>query len=245
MKKKLYLKAGTAVAALLMTAVPGQASMGIKSGVYAGISAGLSHLSGNQNLNAANSNPAQPKTDYRMRLSGNSVGASVFAGYGYRVNCTWLAAELSYLFDRIESKQTISTSQNIADKVFKARSTGAFGGAFHIGYIPHEACALYAILGLEMRRFRMNYQNEGAPAPDVYSTNSKSYNSTAFVPGVGARINLAKNVSMRVEYKYALHPSRSTTSPAARNAVIGGTDTSTLKQSPRVQTLHVGFVYSF
>ncbi len=245
MMKKFCMKLATTTAgALLILAAPGQANIGIKSGPYAGVSVGLSNLSGNQDFNSANSDPAQPTFTNRLRLSGNSVGASIFGGYGYRVNCTWLAAELSYLFDRVESKSTTTAPAVPGEKIFKGRSTGAFGGALHIGYIPHEVCAVYAILGLEVRRFRMSFENSATRDQDVFSLNNKSYNSVAFVPGIGARLNLTKNVSMRAEYKFALHRSKST-SASAPNTGIGGTDTSTLKQSPRIQTFHLGVVYSF
>jgi opacity protein-like surface antigen len=73
---------------------------------------------------------------------------------------------------------------------------------------------------------------------------SKKYNSWGFVPGVGARISLTKAVSLKAEYKYALHRSKTITASAA-NPAVGGTDTGTLKTAPRIQTFHVGVVYSF
>lgn len=92
----------------------------------------------------------------------------------------------------------------------------------------------------------MSFENTGTHDQDVFSLNNKSYNSVAFVPGVGARVNLTKNVSMRAEYKYAFHRSKATVASAPNQALgVGGTDTSTLKQSPRIHTFHMGLVYSF
>lgn len=130
LKMKLYSTIATTVGAFLVCATPAQANTGIKSGFYAGASIGLSNLSGSQDFNAANSDPAQPTVANRLRLSGNSVGASIFGGYGYRLNCTWFATELSYLFDRIESKSTTTAANVPGEKVFKGRSTGAFGEPF-------------------------------------------------------------------------------------------------------------------
>jgi len=247
MKKNLYVKLGAMAGTVLMTAAPGNAHTGgIRSGPYIGASVGLSHLSGGQNLNAINIVPPAPATttvSHSLRLSADSVGASVFGGYGYKWNCTWLAAELSYLFDQMESRQGVNSGNNTVNGVLKARSTGAFGGALHLGYIAHDNCVIYVIAGVEMRRFRMSFQ-DNSPDNTIVSKNNKSYTSTAFVPGIGTSIKLTKNVSVRAEYKYAIHPTRSTSASAA-NAALGGTDTSTIKQSPRVQTFHLGLVYSF
>ena len=72
---------------------------------------------------------------------------------------------------------------------------------------------------------------------------SKNYTSIAFVPGLGVRFSLAKNLSLRTEYKYAMHRSKSFSDTA--NAAGGGRDTTTLKNSPAVHSLNLGLVYSF
>ncbi len=243
MTKKLFAKIGTTVGALLVSTVAVQANAGINSGFYAGASAGLSSLSGNQRFNAQeNANPVVVTDARNNGLSATSAGAAVFGGYGHKWNCTWMAAELYYLYDRLNSDRTAQLT-GTTEKTFQARSTGAFGVSIHLGYIPHPNCVVYAIAGVERRRFQMGLLNAAFVAADnIVSLESKKYNSTAFVPGAGMLLKLTKNMGLRAEYKYALHPSKTVTATAD---LAGTNNTSTLKQNPHVQTFHVGVVYSF
>ncbi|MCE3231010.1 MAG: hypothetical protein K0R52_938 [Alphaproteobacteria bacterium] len=249
MKKKLYLKAGTAVAALIASTVSAQANVGtggIKSGFYAGASVGLSNLSGNQKLEATRSDGAV--LDIRNNgLSATSAGVAVFAGYGQKYNCTWIAAELSYLFDRLNGNQNATFDTTAVAKTFQSRSTGgAFGASLHLGYIPHENYVAYVILGVEMRRFQFGLSNPSNPVSDsITGINAKKYTSVAFTPGLGMLVKLSKNVSLRGEYKYALHRSKTVTATSTPAAAGGLSTTSTLRQSPRVQSFQIGVVYSF
>lgn len=244
MKMKLYAKLGSTVGAFLMFAVPGQvqANVAINSGFYAGASVGMSSLSGNQTFEAVELDDPIAVRDFRKQsLSARTAGLGLFAGYGHKWNCLWLGAELSYLFDRLNDKKTVQWGTFGVDKTFTTKSTGAVGGAIHIGYIHHQNSLIYAILGLEHRRFQVSFQDPVQPDPSAISV-SKKHSSLAFTPGVGMLLKVARNISVRGEYKYALHRSKT----AVETAPIGGIDNrSTLKTSPGVHTVHIGLIYNF
>lgn len=244
MGKKLCAKIGTTVGALLVSTVAAHANAGINTGFYAGASAGISSLSGSQRFNAQENNPVVNSDTRNNGLSATSAGAAVFGGYGHKWNCTWMAAELYYLYDRLNSDRTAQYNGVPVEKTFQARSTGgAFGASLHLGYIPHPNCVVYAIAGVERRRFQMGLLNSAFHVNDnIVALDPKKYNSTAFVPGAGMLLKLTKNLGLRAEYKYALHRSKTITETA--NLVLTN-NTSTLKQNPRVQTFHIGVVYSF
>jgi len=245
MTRKLLARIGTTAGAILVSTVAAQANAGVNSGFYAGASAGISSLTGTQRFNAQENAIPVVVTDARNNgLSATSAGAAVFGGYGHKWNCTWMAAELYYLYDRLNSDRTAQFNGVPVEKTFQARSTGgAFGASIHLGYIPHPNSVVYAIVGVERRRFQMGLLNSTFhPNDNIVSLDSKKYNSTAFVPGAGVLLKLTKNLGLRAEYKYALHRSKTVTATAN---LAGTNNTSTLKMNPRVQTFHIGVVYSF
>lgn len=235
---KLHAKTGIAMGALLALAVPtAQASTGINSGFYAGASVGLSNLSGSQSFRAMEL-PDIPRDQRKMGISAQSLGVGLFGGYGHKWDCLWLGTELSYLFDQLTDQKAAQFQVFGQEKIFKTRSTGAFGAAVHIGYIHHSNCLVYGILGLEGRRFQVNFQD---PVGDAVPVSAK-YSSLAFAPGLGVRVKLTNNISVRGEYKYAFYRSKT----AEATGDIGGVaNTSRLKVMPRVQAFQVGVVYSF
>jgi opacity protein-like surface antigen len=247
MKKKVYAKMGATMGAFLALALPGQTQANaINSGFYAGASVGLSSLSGKQDFHAQeNVNPVVVLDNRSNGLSATSAGVSFFGGYGYKWNCAWLAAEVSYLFDRLNADRTAQFNGVPGDRTFQARSKGgAFGGSVHLGYIPQSNYAVYAILGLEMRRFEVGFLN--STNDNILPLAPKKYTSTAFVPGVGMLLKLTKNISLRGEYKYALHRQKTLTVTGIDPAPGGVNNvTSTLKQNPKVHTFQIGVVYSF
>lgn len=242
MKKQLCAKIGTTVGALLVSTVAVHANVGINSGFYAGTSAGISSLSGKQNFNQVE----QPNTlqdDRNMSLSAQSGSLGVFAGYGHKVNCSWLGAELSYLFDKLKDDRSVTINRSPANKTFQTRTTGSFGGAIHVGYVHAQTYLAYAILGFDYRRFEMNLLNPTQGVLGEPAEVRKKYSSLAFAPGVGMLVKLTKNISLRGEYKYAFH--RSKTATASVVDTNGDTQVSTLKNTPRIQTFQLGIVYNF
>ncbi len=88
-----------------VSAVASQAnasSCQINSGAYAGISAGLSTLSGNNQLTYSNDQVVAGRFDkqdsFKASLSRTSAAAAVFGGYGMKFGSLWAAAELFYQF---------------------------------------------------------------------------------------------------------------------------------------------------
>jgi len=227
-------------------AVASQASASscqINSGAYAGISAGISHLSGKSIFNQSNTVAVNSHPYNAGKLSANSIAAAVFGGYGMKLGSFWTAAELFYQFDNLKNKDLFSgeDTTTAARLTRSLKSSGAWGGALHLGYVINNSCVAYAIAGAEVRRFKVSFSSASTQNTNVIS---KSYTSIAFAPGVGVRFSLAKNLSLRTEYKYAMHRSKSFSDTRA-NAAVGGNDTTTLKNSPAVHSLNLGLVYSF
>jgi len=241
MTKKFYKV--IAISLLSTISVASYANVGkINTGPYVGASVGLSNLSGRQDFNVSNNALGAITPSLNVGLASTSFGASIFGGYGVKLNSCWFAAELSYLFDRLNSQQKAKFDTFIQNKTLKTRSTGAWEGAFHLGYVPHDNWVIYAIAGIELRRFQVSFKDD---ANDIAATINKKYMSAAFVPGLGIRVNLTKNIAFRGEYKCALHRSKSLSSAPTDNPAGLGVDTVTMKQSPRIHAFRVGLVYSF
>ena len=242
MKKNLLVSLclGTVAA---VSAQANASSCQISSGTYAGVSAGISHLSGKSVFTQSNTVNINSHPYNAGKLSANSIAAALFGGYGVKLGNFWAAAELFYQFDNLKNKDIFSGEDTAltARLTRSIKSSGAWGGALHLGYVVNNSCVAYAIVGAEVRNFKVNFSSASTQNVNVIN---KKYTSIAFVPGVGVRFSLAKNLSLRTEYKYAMHRSKSLKDTRA-NAGAGGSDTTTLKNSPAVHSLNVGMVYSF
>jgi len=242
MKKNLLVSLclGTVFA---VAAQANASSCQINSGAYAGISAGLSAQSGKSNfVNSTNggAGPQIVQNTHNASLSKNSMAAALFAGYGMKFSGFWAAAELFYQLDRLNTKEEMTLSGNNGNTL-KSSSTGAYGAAVHLGFVPNNNCIAYAILSVEARRFNVKFSDTADPV-NIQAVLKKSYTSIAFAPGVGVRFALSKNISLRTEYKYAMHRSKKL---SATGTAAGVTDVVTIKHKPQVHTFNVGVVYSF
>jgi len=241
MKTKVLLSLS---AAALVNAAQLSAAPQISSGAYAGVAAGVSVLGGknqydHKQIDAGGALVIQNNMNFS--LSKTSMAATIFGGYGMKVSGFWVAGELFYQLDSLKDKQ----QPNIAldEKSISSKSTGAYGLAVHLGFMPSENCVAYAILGLEARKFSVKFTD--TPPATIAATINKKYTSLAFAPGVGARFALTKNISVRTEYKYAMHRSKTLTASAANPGTPADTDTVKLKHQPKVHTFNVGLVYTF
>ncbi|MEI7493485.1 MAG: outer membrane beta-barrel protein [Alphaproteobacteria bacterium] len=214
----------------------------INSGAYAGISAGISNLSGSGEFNAKNHVAGFDNLIQPNKFSKTSAGAGLFAGYGMKFSGFWAAAELFYQFDRLNNVNKFKVISYVQDKKLQTNSTGAYGAAVHLGFVPSNNCIAYAILGAEVRNFKVKFSDS---AHDIAATINKKYTSIAFTPGLGVRFSLTKNISVRTEYKYAMHRSKNITSSATNPNAGGSIDTLTLKNAPKIHSFNLGLVYSF
>ncbi len=213
----------------------------IRSGAYAGVSAGLSILTGKSQFTYVNSDGPGQAQAINGNLSKTSPAVGLFAGYGMKFSNFWAAAEAFYQFDRLNAKHEYQL-QGVGDaQITTNKSTGAFGAAVHLGFVPNNNCIAYAILGVEARRFNVKYS--ATDSAIVAAVINKKYTSFAIAPGVGVRFALSKDLSFRTEYKYAMHKKKNFANTKANPG--GGNDTVTLKQSPSVHSVNVGLVYSF
>jgi opacity protein-like surface antigen len=220
-----------------------QAQCQINSGAYVGLSLGGSHLGGKNDFNHTNTAVGLPQDSLKLGMSKTSLAAALFGGYGLKFNNLWAAVEAFCQFDDLKDKTTFRILSFQKDKKFEVNSRGAFGGAIHLGYIPNNSCIIYAIIGFEVRKFKVKFSDDSSPI-DIAATLGKSYTSTAFTPGIGSRFTLSKNFSLRTEYKYVMHRNKSF-NVSQDNAGAGHRDTIDVKVKPHVHTFSVGLVYNF
>lgn len=220
----------------LMTSALIAGDCGFKSGAYAGVSAGASHMGGKNEVSHDDTDLIQ---FYKSKghNSATTFAAAAFAGYGMKLGAFWAAAELFYQFDNLDSKNKVQALGNRRDKTVSVKTSGAYGANAHLGFLANDKAIAYIIAGVESRRVKMKYTDENndiAPAGQP----KKSYTSVAFVPGVGVRFNVAKSLSMRAEYKYAMHKKK-------KMAATAGTETLTVKNTPQIHSFQIGAVYTF
>jgi len=241
MKNKILLPLtlGALVSVAQLSAAPQ-----IASGAYAGVAAGVSVLGGKSELTLSNNGGAGAQivqNQGNFSLAKTSAAATLFGGYGAKISGFWLAGELFYQLDSLKDKQELKLGG--APSNLKSSSTGTYGASVHLGFVPSENCVAYAILGVEARKFKVNFST--VDTDDNSAVINKKYTSLAFAPGVGARFAVTKNISIRTEYKYAMHRSKKLTGSAANSAAPAQTDQVTIKHQPKVHSFNVGVVYSF
>ncbi len=231
------------LAALALTtalATGANAACQINSGAYVGLSVGGAHLAGKNDFKYENTNLGF-REETGIKLSKTSIVAGIFGGYGFKFNNLWAAAELFYQFDQLKDSSTFTIQGNQGNKV-ESKSNGSYGAAVHLGFIPNGNCIVYAIAGLDVKRFKVTYSDTTNPTL-VNAAVNKSYTSHAFAPGIGMRLAVSKNVSFRTEYKCAIHRKKDFERTQANPD--GGSDVVKVKHSPTVHSFNVGLVYSF
>lgn len=236
MNKKLL---SLSLAALATAAQLSAAAPKIAPGPYAGAALGVSVLGGKNNYNHVQDGDLQDDVDFS--LSKTSPSFSIFGGYGMNFNNFWTAAEAFYQFDSFKDKKIPKMA--LDDKFISSKSSGAYGAAIHLGFLPNENCLAYAILGIEARKFNVAFYDIGNIKMNAKI--NKSYTSNAFAPGVGVRFALTNNLSVRTEYKYAIHRNKKLTDTAKVPDPNPEIDTITLKHQPKVHNFNVGVVYTF
>jgi len=243
MKTKVLLSLS---AAALVNAAQLSAAPQISSGAYAGVAAGVSVLGGKNGFTYSNDSVAAGnqviQNQANFSLSKTSPALTMFGGYGMKVSDFWAAAELFYQLDRLRDKQNPVFGANEPTSL-KTSSAGAYGAAVHLGFLPSENCVAYAILGIEARRFKVQFSDP--VDTNIAAKIRKNYTSIAFTPGFGVRFALTKKLSLRTEYKYAMHRKKTMSSSVHNANPPGYDDMVTLKHQPKVQTFSVGVVYNF
>ncbi len=231
------------LAALALTtalATGAHAACQINSGAYVGLSVGGAHLAGKNDFTYEHA-VAGIKEEKGTKLSNTSFVAGIFGGYGFKFNNLWAAAELFYQFDQLKDTSSFTIQGNAGNKL-ESKSNGSYGGAVHLGFIPNGNCVVYAIAGIDVKRFKVTFSDTANPI-GVHAAINKSYTSTAFAPGIGMRLAVSKNISLRTEYKCAIHRKKDFESTQTNPAI--GNDTVKIKHSPTVHSFNVGLVYSF
>jgi opacity protein-like surface antigen len=249
MSKKL-LNALVVGAVMTTALVAGDCSA--KSGFYAGISAGAAHLGGKNEYAISGSDAGDTVYSGKGGSSSTSFAGSLLAGYGIKLNSLWFAGEANYQFDNLKNTLTGfagAAAVKASNLKLVSKSKGAFGASVHAGFFANAGTVIYAILGLESRSFKVKFTDSASQFNNTFNSFKKNYRSTAFVPGLGVRFAIAKNIALKTEYKLAMHKSKrikvSATDTYAGPYGGNGTDTLSIKHNPKVHTFMVGAAYTF
>jgi len=176
------------------------------TGFYYGLALGHSHLSGNSTVRADRTNAGvRALQNNNVNHSASNFHGELFVGYGQFVENFWLAGEVHFGLSSLETKSLLSLADVNFPQTLTIRSSHNTGMAFHVGRQMNPTTKAYIKLGVEMRKFRNNFDGKNRVADNITSL-EKSYYSTAFVPGFGIETEVDKNVTMRTEYKYSIHP---------------------------------------
>jgi len=239
--KKLLTKSLilTSIVTLMPTTVNANAP---KTGIYIGAAVGGAALTGKSNLNInRNAVPFGGVTpqNFNLTISDKNVSGDIFLGYGKRFNCFWAGLEALASFTSLNSKSNVDITPEIAaanGQSLSVKSTFGWGGNLNLGYYINQATKLYLKLGVESRRFRVNFNGAINADPTILNLN-KSYNSTAFVPGLGMETDLTPRLSLRAEYRTALHPAKTV---QVSNSV---TQSTIIKTRPTVHLFNLGLTF--
>ena len=207
------------------------------TGFYGGVALGGAALTGKSGLLVSRINPLgflQPN-NYGSRLSDGSITGDFFVGYGKRLNCFWVAAEAIASLTNLNSKTSLDLSDLNSGQFLSVKTTNGWVGAINLGYYLNESLKVYIKLGIESRRFRVNFTGVPNAAGDALVNLNTTYTSTAFVPGLGMEVDLTPRFSLRTEYRGAFHQAKivQVTQSATAYTIV--------KTTPVIHTFTVGF----
>ena len=205
-----------------------------KTGLYIGAALGGADLTAKSNLllnRLIIVNPTPQK--FSLTTTDKNIAADIFVGYGKRLNCLSLEGEITGSFASLSSKTGLNITNINTTQSLEIKTTSAVGGAFKLGYYINPTNKLYLKIGFELRRFKANFTD---PSNFLLNLN-KTYNSTAFVPGLGLEIDLTPCLALRTEYRVALHPKKTVQiSNAASQATA-------IQTKPTIHHLNLGLVF--
>jgi opacity protein-like surface antigen len=108
-----------------------------------------------------------------------------------------------------------------------------FVGEHLVTTLSNTINKLYLKIGLEFRHFKVNFTDPS----NTFLNLNKSYNSIAFVPGFGLEIDLTPNLSLRMEYRIALHPKKTVQLSNAAS------QTTSIQTNPTIHHLNLGLAF--
>ncbi|MBM3633059.1 MAG: porin family protein [Alphaproteobacteria bacterium] len=242
---KKVLKSSLVVASLVTLAATSTHANHPKSGFYAGAALGGTALTGKSNLSVRRNIPAlgDVPQNFNPTIGDKNFAADIFVGFGKRFQCTWVGFEVLASLSSLNANAPLditplTTSDN--GQFLSIKTTNAWGGTFNFGYYMNPTTKLYVKLGLESRRFRTNFNGTGNAAVAATDPNLlsivKNTTSTAFVPGFGLETDLTPRLSLRTDYRIALHPRKTT------NVTNSATQFSNIRTKPTVHYFNLGLV---
>lgn len=143
----------------------------------------------------------------RASVAKFSPATGLFCGYGALYSNLWLGGEVGLQIDRLHAKQVsqfLTGSGSEATLLVKMR--GALKSSLHIGYACAPGRVLYAISGVSMRKFAVEYSVTNANV--FQAAIKKKLSSVGFMPGIGFRFDLSANWSLGAEYTCALYKAK-------------------------------------
>jgi opacity protein-like surface antigen len=201
-----------------------------KTGFYGGAALGAAALTGDSKLFVNRNVPPATPQSYNRNISGKNIAADIFIGFGKRINCFWAAIEAIASLTSLNSKDTLDITDINSQQTLSTKTTNAWGASVNLGWHINATSKLYLKLGVETRRFNINFNN---PTIDPILSLNKSYRNTAFVPGLGMEVELMPRLSVRTEYRIALHPKKTVEVTGASPLITS------------IQTNHPLFQYGF
>jgi opacity protein-like surface antigen len=204
-----------------------------KSGFYIGAALGGADLTAKSNSTLIRPlGLAAPLTqNIYLTSTDKNIAGDIFAGYEKNVNYFWLAGEIVGSFAPLKS--TLKLAINTSNPPLEIKTTSALGGALKLGYYISATHKLYLKMGFELRRFKVNFTD----SLNLSTNLNRSYNSTAFVPGLGMEVDLTPRFSLRMEYRVALHYKKTT------QTMISAIQSTTVQIQPTIHYLNLGLVF--
>jgi opacity protein-like surface antigen len=234
MTRKMLSKTLISVSVLALLAQSAIAN----TGFYGGAAVGAAALTGDSKLSLGRVFlGAADRRSLNFDLSAKNIDGDLFIGYGKRLNCFWLAIEAIASFTSLRSKNTLDLDGENSGENLTTKTTNAGGGSVNLGYYINPTSKLYIKLGIESRRFSVNFVEPIVIDP-FFSLN-KSYRSTAFVPGLGMDVEINPRFSVRTEYRIALHRKKTVQD---NNLAAAFPLFTNIQAKPTIHYFNVGFV---
>lgn len=224
----------TTLAAITLVSTKGEPLPTNKTGFYVGAALGGADLTAKSNLLISQLVGVAPvPQNFSLTTTEKNIAGDIFVGYGKRLDCLSLEGEVTGSFAPLKSKTDLNITNINTTQSLEVKTTSAVEGALKLGYYMNTTNKLYFKVGLEYRRFKVNFTDPS----NIFVNLNKTHNSTAFVPGLGHEVDLTPCLSLRTEYRIALHPKKTV---EVANAASQATS---IQTKPTIHHLNLGLVF--
>ncbi len=208
------------------------------AGGYVGINAGVSHLSGNIDMRAVNTQSTPDIRQTKSGISVNGIGGDLNLGWIFKMGSFGLGVE-GYFDPTSAQSKTTTVSDDITTDL-KLSLKRSFGLVTKLGFFVNNDVFTYIRLGMERQKVTATLISSDG-TNDIYNPFTESYTVNGLATGLGVKYLLSNHFALQGEYRLNMYGEKKLT----KTIIDSRTHTTTVKIKPQTHDFRVGVAYQF